>query len=104
MAKQATARTIDIDPIDRLEEKIKLLVNVVTRLRAEQEKSADENARLLQEIEAMRGRLADVQGATAEIDALRQERERLAQQVASLRAVRSEYTTGAERADPRRES
>ncbi|OFW14586.1 MAG: hypothetical protein A3F70_06565 [Acidobacteria bacterium RIFCSPLOWO2_12_FULL_67_14] len=84
MAKQAGARTVDLDPIDRLEEKIKLLVNVVTRLRAEQEKSADENARLLQEIEAMRGRLADVQGATAEIDALRQEREAIRHRVADM--------------------
>jgi len=54
------------------------------RLRAEQEKSADENARLLQEIEAMRGRLADVQGATAEIDALRQEREAIRHRVADM--------------------
>ena len=84
MAKQAGARTVDLHPIDRLEEKIKLLVNVVTRLRAEQEKSADENARLLQEIEAMRGRLADVQGATAEIDALRQEREAIRHRVADM--------------------
>ena len=43
----------------------------------------------------------DVAGVVAQLE---QERERLAQQVASLRAVRSEYTTGAERADPRRES
>ena len=34
MAKQAFARATDLDPIDRLEEKIKLLVEMVTRLRA----------------------------------------------------------------------
>jgi hypothetical protein len=39
MAKQAVARAIDLDPIDRLEDKIKLLVNVVTGLRADQAKT-----------------------------------------------------------------
>ena len=49
MAKQvAVARTTDLDPIDRLEEKIKLLVDVIGQLRAEQAKSADERARLMQ--------------------------------------------------------
>lgn len=84
MAKQAAARTVDLDPIDRLEEKIKLLVNVVARLRTEQEKAAEENVRLLQEIEAMRARLADVQGANAELDALRQEREAIRHRVADM--------------------
>ncbi len=59
MAKQAVARTVDLEPIDRLEEKIKLLVGMVTTLRAEQAKAADENARLIQEIDTLRARLAD---------------------------------------------
>jgi regulator of replication initiation timing len=75
MAKQATARTVDLEPIDRLEEKIKLLVGIVTRLRAEQARAADENMRLTQEIAALRAGLAESQGATEEIAALRDERE-----------------------------
>lgn len=86
MAKQAAARTVDSDPIDRLEEKIKLLVNVVTRLRADQEQAVEENARLSQELDAMRARLADVQGANAEVDALRQEREAIRHRVADMLA------------------
>ncbi len=84
MAKQAVARTIDVDPIDRLEEKVKLLVNVVTRLRTEQANAADENARLTQEIEALRARLADVQGVSTELDALRHEREAIRQRVSEM--------------------
>jgi regulator of replication initiation timing len=84
MAKQALARTIDLDPIDRLEEKVKLLVNVVTRLRTEQAKAAEDNARLTQEIEALRARLADVQGVNNELDALRDEREAIRQRVAEM--------------------
>jgi regulator of replication initiation timing len=75
MAKQALARSIDLEPIDRLEEKIKLLVGMVTRLRSDQARAADENVRLTQEIAALRGRLSDSEGASAEITALRDERE-----------------------------
>jgi regulator of replication initiation timing len=84
MAKQAVARTVEADPIDRLEEKVRLLVDVVTRLRAEQAKAADENARLAQEIEALHARLSDAQGAGAELDALRHEREAVRQRVAEM--------------------
>jgi regulator of replication initiation timing len=84
MAKQAVARTLDTDPIDRLEEKVRLLVDVVTRLRADQARAADENNRLAQEIEALRARLNDAQGVNLELDALRQEREDVRQRVAEM--------------------
>ena len=86
MAKQAVARTIDLDPIDRLEEKIKLLVNMVTRLRGEQTKAADDNARLAQEIETLRARLSDAQGTNAELNALRDERDAIRHRVAEMLA------------------
>jgi len=84
MAKQAVARTVDLEPIDRLEEKVKLLVNVVSKLRADQAKAADEHARLTQEIDALRARLADAQGVNAELDALRHEREAIRQRVGEM--------------------
>ena len=84
MAKQAAARTVDSDPIDRLEEKVRLLVDVVTRLRADQAKAADENTRLAQEIEMLRLRLQDAQGSNLELDALREEREAVRQRVAEM--------------------
>lgn len=84
MAKQAVARTLDLEPIDRLEEKVKLLVSVVTRLRGEQAKAAEENARLTQELDLLRARLADAQGANTELDALRQERETIRHRVAEM--------------------
>jgi regulator of replication initiation timing len=84
MAKQLAVRTIDLEPIDRLEEKIKLLVAMVTRLRAEQAKAADDNDRLMQEIAALRARLADSEGATNEISALRGEREMIRTRVSDM--------------------
>jgi regulator of replication initiation timing len=91
MVKQAVGRVVDLDPIDRLEEKVKLLVNMVTGLRAEKARAAEEHARLVQEIEVLRGRLADAQDADAELDALRHEREavrlRVAEMLSHLEAV-----------------
>ncbi|MBI2187815.1 MAG: cell division protein ZapB [Acidobacteria bacterium] len=84
MAKQAVARTVDLEPIDRLEEKVKLLVSVVTRLRAEQATATEEHARLTQEVESLRARLADAHGVDAELDALRHERDAIRQRVAEM--------------------
>ena len=84
MAKQAVARTADLEPIDRLEEKIKLLVDMVTRLRAEQDKAADDNARLVREIDTLRARLADADGASAELSALRDERDVIRTRVSEM--------------------
>jgi FtsZ-binding cell division protein ZapB len=84
MAKQAYARATEIDPIDRLEEKIKLLVEMVTRLRGEQAKAADDNARLAQEIDMLRGRIAGAQGVQAELEALREERDAIRDRVSEM--------------------
>ena len=86
MAKQAVARTTDVEPIDRLEEKIKLLVGMVTRFRTDQAKAVEEHARLVQEIEALRRRLADADGATTEVSALRDERDLIRTRVADMLA------------------
>jgi FtsZ-binding cell division protein ZapB len=76
MAKQvAVARTVDLEPIDRLEEKIKLLVAMVTRLRAEQARAAEEQARLTQEIDTLREQLADAESTNGELTSLREERD-----------------------------
>lgn len=73
MAK-VVARTVDLEPIDRLEEKVKLLVGIVDRLRSEAVRTADENARLTRELDAARARAADVETTSADMAALREER------------------------------
>ena len=84
MAKQLAARAAELDPIDRLEDKIKPLVQMVTRLRSEQAKAADDNARLVQEIEMLRARIAGAQGTQAELEALRGERDAIRTRVAEM--------------------
>ena len=76
MATKAVAtRSIDLESIDRLEEKIKLLVGVVERLRANEGRLSDDNARLVRELDAALARVTAAEGSTAEIAALREERE-----------------------------
>jgi FtsZ-binding cell division protein ZapB len=65
----------DLEPIDRLEEKVKRLVDVITQLRAEQVKSAEENERLVQETTSLRARLAEAEQVNTEVAALRDERD-----------------------------
>ena len=48
MATKTT--TAGLEPIDRLEEKIKTLVNLIGRLKNEQARAADDNARLQREV------------------------------------------------------
>ena len=74
MAKTAT-RSVDLEPIDRLEEKLKLLVSLVERLKLESTRAAEENQRLLHEMEALRGRLASSEGVVSELSTLREERD-----------------------------
>jgi len=84
MVKPAVARTVDLDPIDRLEDKVRLLVGLVTELRSEQAKVADENTRLHNEVGSLRAKLADVEGTTSEVVALRDERELVRSRVADM--------------------
>ncbi len=74
MAKTAT-RSTDLEPIDRLEEKVKLLVGLVERLKLETARAAEENQRLSYEMEALRARLASSEGVATELTTLKEERE-----------------------------
>ena len=85
MAKQAPAlaRT-ELDPIDRLEEKVKLLVGVVTQLRNEHARATEDNARLAREVDNLRARLADSEASSSELSALRDERDLIRSRVEEM--------------------
>jgi regulator of replication initiation timing len=83
MAKIA-ARGVELEPIDRLEEKVKQLVAVVERINAEQARAADENQHLVQELEALRGRLSASESVAAELSGLREERDLIRTRVSEM--------------------
>lgn len=84
MSRVAAARSVDLEPIDRLEEKITRLVTMVADLRAGQARAQDENARLSEELESLRTRLADAEAAGPELLALRDEREVIRSRVSEM--------------------
>jgi|SRR4051812_41818737 len=99
MAKTAVATpSVDLEAIDRLEEKLKQLVAVLdrtradsarateelTRTRAEQARAAEENTRLRAELDAARARLADAEGTGVELAALRTERDQIRSRVGDM--------------------
>ena len=82
MATKTTAP--GLESIDRLEEKIKLLVNTIGRIKGEQARAAEENGRLKAEIEALKGRINSAESAGAEVAALREERDLIKSRVTDM--------------------
>jgi regulator of replication initiation timing len=79
-----TATPSAVEPIDRLEEKIKTLVSVIGRLRGEQARAVEENARLTRELETLTARLADAESATTELADMRGERDQIRTRVSEM--------------------
>lgn len=84
MAKSATLARTELDPIDRLEEKVKLLVSVVAQLRNDHARATEENTRLVREIEGLRARLTDSEATSSELTVLREERDLIRSRVAEM--------------------
>jgi regulator of replication initiation timing len=84
LAKGLATRSIDLEPIDRLEEKLKLLVGVIERLRGDGARMAEENTRLSRELDSARARLTEAEGTNAEMAALREERDLIRARVGEM--------------------
>jgi regulator of replication initiation timing len=84
MAKQAVATRTDLDPIDRLEEKVRMLVGIVTQLRADHARATEDNGRLTRELDSLRTRLAESEVSGTELNALREERDLIRSRVSEM--------------------
>jgi regulator of replication initiation timing len=84
MATKTAAAPSAVEPIDRLEEKIKLLVSVIGRLRGEQARTMEDNARLQRELDAMKSRVSEAEGAAGELSDLRKERDEIRSRVSEM--------------------
>jgi regulator of replication initiation timing len=83
MAK-VMSRGVEFEPIDRLEEKVKLLIAMVDRMKADQALAAEENLRLARELDAMRARVAAAEALSAELTNLREERDTIRTRVTDM--------------------
>jgi regulator of replication initiation timing len=84
LAKVAVAREVDLEPIDRLEEKVRMLVGMIDRLRAENVRASEEQARLGRELDTLRARVAEAEGTGVELSALREERDLIRTRVTEM--------------------
>jgi regulator of replication initiation timing len=74
----------DLETLDRLESKVRMLVAEIGKLRADQARQAEESRRLTRELEAANARLQDAAAATAEMAVLRDERDQVRSRVAGI--------------------
>ena len=84
MATMATKTSPGLEPIDRLEEKIKLLVNTIVRIKGDSARVSEENSRLKGEIEALKAKISSAESAGAEVSSLRQERDLIRSRVTEM--------------------
>ena len=84
MATTTKMTTPGIESIDRLEEKIKLLVNTIVRIKGEQTRVSEENGKLKAEIEGLKARINTAETAGAELTSLREERDLIKSRVTDM--------------------
>ena len=82
----AKTMAVGVEPFDRLEEKIKLLVSTIARLKGEHTRLTEDNGRLQRELAALQERLGQAEQAGAEIAALREERDLIRTRVGEILA------------------
>ena len=84
MVRSGAAAVVDVQPIDRLEEKVRQMVGVIDALRAEKARTAEETARLQQEVAALKSRLAEGANASADLATMREERDLIRARVTQM--------------------
>jgi regulator of replication initiation timing len=84
MAK--SAQSVELDAIERLEEKVRKLVALVEEMRSERARLAAENRSLGDEVGALRKKLVDGEGAATEVMTLREERDQVRARVKDMLA------------------
>ena len=78
------AAAVDVQPIDRLEEKVRQMVSVIDALRAEKTSAIEESARLQQEVTALKSRIAEGASASADLATMREERDLIRARVTQM--------------------
>ncbi len=79
-----TTDTIEVEPIERLAQKVKGLIAVLERTRSELTQTTEDNLGLSREVEELRDQLATAETSSADLANLRQEREQIRTQVTDM--------------------
>jgi FtsZ-binding cell division protein ZapB len=78
------APAIDLGIVERLDDKIRQLVALVERSRAEVARLKADNERLTKETAALQDQLADAEGVAQELKSLREERDQVRARVTEM--------------------
>lgn len=80
----APTSSVSLEPIDRLAEKVRSLIGILERTRAELTRTTEDNARLAQDIEDLRSRLAAAEEQGSRAVEMQAEREQIHTRVSEL--------------------
>ena len=75
-----------VEPFDRLEEKIKLLVSTISRLKGEHTRLTEDNGKLQRELTALQERVTQAETTGSEVSALKEERDLIRARVGEILA------------------
>ena len=78
--------TTDLGVVERLDEKIRQLITLVEKSRAESAKLRADNDRLGKEVDALQAQLTDAAGVATELQTMREERDQVRARVADMLA------------------
>ena len=79
-----STRSVDLDTIERLAEKVQALVGLLERTRAELAQTSEDNGRLTTELTTLRERLSAAQNEGAEVKTLLAERGQIQARVSEM--------------------
>ena len=77
---------VDLGVVERLDEKIRQLITLVERSRAEAAKLRADNERLNKDVDALQAQLVDAEGVATELQSMREERDQVRARVADMLA------------------
>ncbi len=83
MAKKSS-KEADLEPLERLEQKVQLLIETIEHMRNENSLLKTENQRLTQDLDSTHSRLTQTKEAKTEITSLRDERKLVRTRVAEM--------------------
>ena len=79
-----TIQAVDLEQIERLADKVRALVGILERTRAELSQTIEDNQRLQREVESMRKQLSTAATAGEEMTTLLAEREQICSRVREM--------------------
>ncbi len=79
-----STHAVDVEPIDRLAEKVKGLISILERSRGELSQTVEENLRLSREVEHLKAQLTKAETTGADLSSLLEEREQIRSRVGEM--------------------